>query len=362
MTATMRAVTLKQGVLAVREIARPAPGSGQILVRTLACAICASDHHYMDHPEVAREDRSGMRVDAPDQDVVMGHEYCAEIVEYGPDTQQEWPIGSRITSPPALFVEGGMRIIGMAPDAPGGFGEYFLLTEGMAKPLPDGVAPEHLALIDAMAVGWYYTRLGTAHENVVPMVVGLGAIGLSVVAALKHRGVPTIVASDYSAERRELARTLGADVVVDPREETVHAAWRRAAWGAPEEVHDRLVLMGLPTCVAYECVGVSGVLAEIVENCSLDTHILSAGGAPQDTIPSAKANLKGVNIQFGGGPAIGDWYEMLDLVACGAIDPSPLVGETVDLDGLPEAITRARSSQAPVRIVFTPSRSGAPRR
>ena len=34
----------------------------------------------MDHPEISRADRSGMRVDAPHEHVVMGHEYCAEIV------------------------------------------------------------------------------------------------------------------------------------------------------------------------------------------------------------------------------------------------------------------------------------------
>ena len=57
--ATMRAVSLRSGELALREIPIPTPGPGQLLVRTLACAICASDHHYMDHPEVALADRSG---------------------------------------------------------------------------------------------------------------------------------------------------------------------------------------------------------------------------------------------------------------------------------------------------------------
>ena len=61
----MRAVSLKERILALREVPTPVPASGQMLVRTLACAICASDHHYMDHPEVAQADRSGMRVDAP---------------------------------------------------------------------------------------------------------------------------------------------------------------------------------------------------------------------------------------------------------------------------------------------------------
>jgi threonine dehydrogenase-like Zn-dependent dehydrogenase len=264
-------------------------------------------------------------------------------------------VGSRITSPPALFTSSGMRIIGMAPDAPGGFGEYFLLSEGLARPLPDDLPAERLALIDAMAVGWYYTRVGSTGKSAarsVPMVVGLGAIGLSVVAALKHRGVGPIVASDYSESRRRLARTMGADLVVDPATESPWDAWRTVAWGSPDEIHDRITLMGKPTQVIYECVGVSGVIADILEHCGQQARILSAGGAFSDTIPSAAANLKGVNVQFGGGPAVEDWYETLDLVASGSLNPTPLIGETVTLDDLADAIERARSSAGPVRIIY----------
>lgn len=352
MTETMRAVSLRDGRLALREIARPVPGSGQLLVRTLACAICASDHHYMDHPEIARADRSGMRVSAPGEHVVMGHEFCAEVVEYGPDTERKWPAGTRITSIPALFTENGMRIIGMAPDAPGGFGEYFLVSEGFARVVPDDLPPQRLALTDAMAVGWYYSRVGHT-DNTVPVVIGAGAIGLSVVAALKHRGAQRIAAADYSADRRELARRLGADILIDPAEQPTFDAWRNAAWGSPEEVHDRIALYGLPTCTVYECTGARGVLGDIIDNAPIGTQILAAGGADEDTIRSVTAHLKGINIQFGGGPEVGDWYDMLDLIVDGTVDPTPLIGETVGLDDLAAAIERARSSTAPVRIVFT---------
>jgi threonine dehydrogenase-like Zn-dependent dehydrogenase len=106
----MRAFSLRHGELALRDdVKQPVPGSGQILVKTLACAICASDHHHIDHPEIARDDRSGMRVDAPDCDIVMGHEYCAEIVEYGPDTEKAWPVGTRVTGIPVLMLPPGNR-------------------------------------------------------------------------------------------------------------------------------------------------------------------------------------------------------------------------------------------------------------
>jgi threonine dehydrogenase-like Zn-dependent dehydrogenase len=354
----VRAVTLRCGELAVREVATPQPGEGQLLVRTLACAICASDHHYMDHPEVSRDDRSGMRVDAPDLDVIMGHEFCAEVVAYGPGTQQAWPVGTRVTSIPVLVAEGGMRIVGMAPDAPGGFGEYFLLSEGFARAVPDDVEVERVALNDAMAVGWFYTRLGVEQSpsGAVPLVLGCGAIGQSVVAALAHRGAGPIVAADFSPSRRRLAHDLGADVVVDPRDESPWAAWRRTAWGAPDAVYDRMALVGRPAQVVYEMVGRDGVLGEVVDECEIGARVLSCGGAARDLIHTTVAHMKGLNIQIGGGPMPDDWYGCLDLVVSGVLDPMPLIGETVPLDDLPDAIERARSGDAPVRILYRAER------
>ncbi len=161
-----------------------------------------------------------------------------------------------------------------------------------------------------------------------------------------------IVASDFPETRHDLALELGADTVIDPANESPWAAWRNVAWEAPDEVHDRIALFGKPTQVIYEYVGVSGVIAGIVENCGLGARVLSAGGAATDTISSALANLKGVNIQFGGGPAVEDWYETLDLVAGGSLDPTPMIGEIVPLDGLASAIDRSRSSDCPARIVY----------
>lgn len=354
----MRAVALRNGELALREVPTPEPGSGQVLVRTLACAVCASDHHYMDHPEVSRADRSGMRVDAPDHDVVMGHEFCAEVVAYGPDTVQAWPVGTHVTSTPALIGTGPMRIIGMAPDAPGGFGEYLLLTEFLAREVPADVEPERIALNDAMAVGWGYSRIGVEGEpeaGSVPLVLGLGAIGLSVVVGLRHRGSGPIVVSDYSPSRRALAAELGADVVVDPAERSPWEAWREVAWGAPEEVFDRIALAGRPTQVVYEMVGRDGMLGEIVDRCEIGARILSCGGAASDTIATTTAHTKGLNLQIGGSPELDDWYGCLDAIVDGTLDPMPLLGEVVGLDDLHAAIERARRPDAPVRIAWSAS-------
>jgi threonine dehydrogenase-like Zn-dependent dehydrogenase len=55
----MRAAVLRGGSVAAGTVPDPVPGPGQLLVRSLACGICASDLHFMDHPEAGAYDDSG---------------------------------------------------------------------------------------------------------------------------------------------------------------------------------------------------------------------------------------------------------------------------------------------------------------
>src|SRR5690606_33579479 len=81
------------------------------------------------------------------------------------------------------------------------------------------------ALTEPMAVARHAVRRGQVGRRDVAIVIGCGPIGLAVVLMLKAQGVRTVVASDFSAARRDLARAVGADVVVDPREESPWAAY-----------------------------------------------------------------------------------------------------------------------------------------
>jgi threonine dehydrogenase-like Zn-dependent dehydrogenase len=94
----MRAVVLRGGELTVRETADPVPGNGELLLKTLSTAICASDVHFMDHPELAIDDPTGRSLYDPDRDIVLGHEFVGEVIGYGPGCTEEIPLGTRVTS------------------------------------------------------------------------------------------------------------------------------------------------------------------------------------------------------------------------------------------------------------------------
>lgn len=346
----MRAVVLRGGRLEVRDTADPVPGQGDLLLRTLSTAICASDVHFMDHPEAGIDDPTGRSLYDADRDIVLGHEFVGEVVGHGPGCSDEFRLGARVTSMPIRLVDGGaggLHIIGQHPEAQGSFGELLVVPEAMAKAVDSTVSSDAIAVVDAFAVGEFYVRSANVQPGEIPIVVGAGAVGLSAVAALSARGIAPIIVSDFHAERRDLAITrFGAHIGVDPATESEFEVFRRAR----AEHH----LDGV--AVVFECVGAKGLIDRIAANAEFYTRIYCAGGwYSGDTLNITQATQQGLTFQFGGGPMPQDWYGVLDAVVDGRLDPLPSIGKVIGLDEVPDAIDQVRRSEGPPRIVVHPN-------
>ncbi len=340
----LRAAVLRKGGLEVRETADPVPRDGELLVRTISTAICASDIHYMDHP--GPTDGSGMFVWDPDRDVVMGHEFVGEVVALGPGCDGQFPPGTRVTSVPTLARAEGRQVIGQHPEAPGSFGELFVVTEALARAVPEDADPDAVALTDAFAVGEGYVGISGITPGQLALVVGAGAIGLSAVAALASRGIEPIVISDFNQDRLDLAGQFGRCVAVNPSSESPYEVWQQVASEGGTSSPP----------VIFECVGTAGLLEAIVDACSMGSRIYAAGGwYTGDTLDVTAATQKGVMIQFGGSPGGEAWYGTLDAIVAGRLDPRPSIGMVIGLDGVPEAIDLARKAQGPPRIIVHPN-------
>ena len=310
----MRAVVLREGRLQVRETPDPRPGPGELLLRTLSTAICASDAHFIHHPELAVDDPTGRSLYDTKQDIVLGHEFVGEVIGHGPGCTDQFSVGTRVTALPIRLLDGGaggVRIIGQHPEAQGSFAELLVVSEVAAKPVAGDVSFDAAALAD-FAVGEFYVR----SANIQPARSPWSRRGGDRPVRRRRpgrRGVEPIVASDYKSERRALARDgFGAHVVVDPGGEV---SVRRVQRGAREQ--------GLPgPAVVFECVGAPGLIQKIVESAEMGTRIYCAGGwYTGDTLDITTATRQGVTIQFGGGPHPQDWYGTLDAIASGTAGP-----------------------------------------
>jgi threonine dehydrogenase-like Zn-dependent dehydrogenase len=153
---TMRAAVMRDRKLVVADVPAPTPGPGEVLVRTLACGICGSDLHALKFADqfVETARRAGNpRVMDLGRDVIMGHEFCAEIVEHGPGTTRALKAGSRVCSRPVLMPATGPQSIGYSNDNPGGYAQYMRLSEALLLEVPNGLPTDHAALTEPMAVG-----------------------------------------------------------------------------------------------------------------------------------------------------------------------------------------------------------------
>jgi threonine dehydrogenase-like Zn-dependent dehydrogenase len=148
----MRAAVATGSSIEVRDdVADPTPGPGQVLVHTIVCGICGSDLHALAAPEeMAQLNAAGgaASVVHPGDPYVLGHEFTAEIVDYGPETGGTLRVGSVVCALPYAMGPAGLEVIGFSPTLPGGFGELMVLQEAMLTPVPEGLDARTAALTE----------------------------------------------------------------------------------------------------------------------------------------------------------------------------------------------------------------------
>ncbi|HEV8533234.1 MAG TPA: zinc-binding dehydrogenase [Methylomirabilota bacterium] len=358
----MRAVVMRNKALAIADVSEPAPDAGEVLVRTLACGICGSDLHALKHAdrfvEASRRAGNTFVMDLG-RDVVMGHEFCAELVDYGPDTQRSLAMGTRVCSRPVLMRATGPQTIGYSNDHPGGYGEYMRLSEALLLPVPQALPTEHAALTEPLAVGLHAVNKARLEPDDAPLVIGCGPVGLAVIAALRLADIRPIVAADFSPRRRELALALGADVVVDPGAQTPWQSWREAAVWRDAARAPALPpwLPGPPRrpAVVFECVGVPGVLDQIMAAAPRHARIVVVGVCMEpDTISPMLGISKELGVQFVLGYTQDEFTATLGHIAAGQIPVAPLVTGTVGLDGVAGAFAELASPERHAKIMVKP--------
>jgi threonine dehydrogenase-like Zn-dependent dehydrogenase len=196
-------------------------------------------------------------------------------------------------------------------------------------------------MVEPLAVGLEHARRGHPTKDDAALVLGCGAIGLGVIVGLKLAGFGPIVAADFHAGRRELALRMGADIAIDPREISPYRP-------IPE-------LGGRQVNLVYECVGLPGLLQQIIESVGFEARIVMGGYcmAPEQLYVFAAQN-KRLTVHFAGGEEPQDMDLALRTIAEGRIDIAPWVGARIGLSGVAGAIAEMSGPNAPIRTVVDP--------
>jgi threonine dehydrogenase-like Zn-dependent dehydrogenase len=345
----MRAAVTRPGRIEVTEVDEPVPGSGHVLVRPLLCGICGSDLHAAQDMRRFADLTNQVGLPGaldPDQGIVFGHEFCAEIVDHGPDTEGTLPVGTRVCSVPTLIGPTGPEALGYSNRFPGALGELMVLQEALLLPVPDGLGTELAALTEPLAVGEHAVAAAGLTGDEVCLVIGCGPVGLAVIAALRARGQGPVVAADFSPTRRRLAEAMGADEVIDPAATSPYDGWDDL--GVPAGVLDRAARemfgMAFREAVIFEAVGVPGVLQAIIDGAPPKARVVVVGVCMEpDEIQPFVGVTKELELRFVFGYTPAEFAATLGRLAAGQPGVGDLVTDVVDLDGVPGAFTTLAS-------------------
>jgi len=379
----VKAVSCSNAQLELVDLPTPAPARGQLLLEVLRCGICGSDLHARQHCDEVADVMAETGYDGfmrSDQQVVFGHEFCGEVLDHGPRTRNAPRAGTRVVAVPLLRRGKDVHAVGLSVAAPGGYAEQMLVEQSLALPVPNGLSPEAAALTEPMAVAWHAVRRGEVRRRDVAIVIGCGPIGLAVVCMLKARGVRTVIASDFSPGRRALAARCGADIVVDPAQDSPYAAaaghghlqTSPEALGLAVGTVDKLYKARLPWWhvwraaeavgaatpkhpVIFECVGVPGVIDGIIAGAPLFSRVVVVGvcmGA--DAIRPAMAINKETDLRFVFGYTPMEFRDTLHMIAEGEVDVSPLITGTVGLGGVANAFDALGDPAKHAKILIDP--------
>ena len=372
----------RQAELEVTDVPALAPAPGQLLLDVVRCGICGSDLHSRRHADaiadVAAEVGYADLMRA-EQSIVLGHEFSGVVVERGKGARLAE--GTPVVSFPLLRQAGGIHPTGLSAQAPGGYAEQVLVEEALSLPVPNGLPADVAALTEPLAVGLHAVRRGQVGKRQVAVVIGCGPVGLAVIGMLKASGVRTVVASDFSPGRRALATTMGADVVVDPAVESPYSAapghrhlstgpevfelgvgtvekLRRlplVRWDQVWRVADKVGAATPSHPVVFECVGVPGMLEDIISSAPMYSRVVVVGVCMEpDRLRPSMAINKEVDLRFVLGYTPLEFRDALHLLAEGKVDGAPMITGTVGLGGVAAAFDALADPEVHAKILIDP--------
>lgn len=309
---------------AVAELDPPRIGTDEVLLASRSVGICHSDIELL----------AGRYIIPFSFPVIPGHEWAAEVVQVGSGVKTLGR-GDRVVGECVIGQDHfGFSISGAAA-------EFFVAKEDWLHRLPDGLSWTQGALVEPFSCGYYATvRADNLDASDTVMVLGAGPIGLGVVAAAAGKGARVLVA-EPSAARAELARTLGADEVLDPTDETFLDQ-------VADETH------GAGVSVVFEASGKPSAMAAALDVAGFRARLvyigIDVGGtapAPLGLIQSKELQLRGII----GSPGV--WPQTLRFLARSGVDLSPLVTSTYPLAQADAAIATVLSDKTQVKVHVT---------
>jgi L-iditol 2-dehydrogenase len=335
------------GALRLEQRPEPEPGPGEAVIRVDACGVCGTDLRIA----------AGNHRAYPEGTVrVPGHEIAGTLVAGSVDglsPGQPVFVAPNVGCMQCDQCRAGRVNLCRTPQAlgitrDGAFATHVrldrdVIEQGNVLPVPEGTDPAAVSVAEPLACVLRGQRPCRIGEGDVVLVVGAGPIGLLHLLAARTRGPATIVVSEPGSARREQARALGADVVVDPATEDVADALRQVAPAGPD-----VVIVAAPVPAAQ---------AEALELAAPGARINFFAGLARDRsrveLDTNLIHYKELVVTGTTACTTEDCREALELILSGAVDAAQLVTERRPLEEASAAFESAAAGLA-LKVVLEP--------
>jgi L-iditol 2-dehydrogenase len=318
----MQALVLEEyNKLVYKEVEKPTPAAGEVLVEIKAVGICGSDVHGMDGS-------TGRRIPP----IIMGHEASGVIVETGQGITG-WEIGDRVTFDSTIYrlddwytrsghynLSDNRMVLGVSCGdfkRDGAFAQYVTIPAHILYKIPGNVTFEQAAMVEPVAVALHSINLSGAKINESAVVFGSGMIGLFIIQLLKQAGCQ-VIAVDMLQEKLEMAKQAGADHVFNASSGNVAAEIRNLTGNRGADL-------------AFEAVGITPTIQTAVESLRKGGTLVLVGNlSPMIELPLQKVVTKELTVK--GSCAInGEYPAVLDLISGGKVNVNDMMSAVAPL-------------------------------
>ena len=212
--------------MSLREVPRPVCGPSDVLIQVRHAGVCGTDLHIWEWDSWA-----STRMRPP---VIVGHEFAGEIAALGAEAQAGGllEVGDLVTAEGHIVCGHCLQcrtgnahlcqrtqVIGV--DRDGAFADYIAMPASNVMRL-DGISTEIGAIMDPLGNAVHTVLEGAVAGSTV-LVIGCGPIGCFGVGVARAAGASLVIASDYNARRLDIARCMGAHVLLNPAKDDVVA-------------------------------------------------------------------------------------------------------------------------------------------
>lgn len=210
--------------LRVEEVADKKVAEDEVLIKIKYCGVCGTDIH------IYNGEGGACDVTPP---LIPGHEFSGTIVEIG-SAVKNLAVGDRVSGDPNImcgkcyFCKNQMEHfcknnIGIGTTEDGGFAEYTVMKASHVFKIPDNVDFLSAAMTEPLSCCLHGIDLCHIKAGDTVLVMGGGPIGIIMMQLAKISGASKVILSEPVQEKRDLARKLGADAVINPIEEDLDA-------------------------------------------------------------------------------------------------------------------------------------------